>query len=106
MLDAARPTAGDTALPPERVTWALAKVSRLVPRASCLPRAIAAELLLTRMGYRATLHIGVARTHRHGLEAHAWVDSEGIIVVGGEGIGGRFERSAARSERPAREAAG
>src|SRR5881227_362497 len=48
-------------LAPERIAWAVATVARLVPGASCLPRALVAESLLRRMGYPATLHIGVTK---------------------------------------------
>jgi len=54
-----------------------------VPAASCLTQALAAHLLLCRRGLTPQLHIGVAKDQRDRLIAHAWVESEGRIVVGG-----------------------
>jgi len=78
---AARPTstAGATT---ERITWAMAVAQRFVPRATCLPQALAAEALLTRGGHRAELRIGVIKTDEGRLVAHAWVESGGRVVVG------------------------
>jgi hypothetical protein len=38
------------------------------------------------MGYPATLHIGVAKVEAQGLEAHAWVECLGKVVVGEAGV--------------------
>src|SRR5262245_50506736 len=66
----------------ERIAWAIAHAHRVVPRANCLPQALAAEALLTRAGHPVDLRIGVVKTKQGGLEAHAWVESEGRLVVG------------------------
>ena len=66
----------------EQVRWAMAHAQRVIPRATCLPQALAAEALLTRGGLTADLHIGVMKTGVGSLLAHAWVESEGRIVVG------------------------
>ena len=71
-----------TGLTTEGVAWALALAQRVVPRASCLPQALAAEALLARAGLPAELRVGVVKTGRGRLEAHAWVESGGRIVVG------------------------
>ena len=63
-------------LPPERITWLVTVVSRLVPLAHCLTRAIVAQLLLARSGYRADLRIGV-RKDGNKLDAHAWLMLDG-----------------------------
>lgn len=76
-----RPKAG---MPPQRVGWAVRVASRLVPRASCLTQALAAQILLAKHGHDSRLHLGVAREEPAGFRAHAWVESEGEIVVGGE----------------------
>jgi hypothetical protein len=74
----------------DRVAWAVAAAARRLPRWSsgCLPQALAAETLLARRGYRPELRIGV-RASRLGrparepaLEAHAWVELEGAVLVG------------------------
>lgn len=83
----ASPTAG---LTPERVRWAIGVARRVVPAATCLPQALAAESLLARGGHPGELHIGVMKTISGKLEAHAWVEYRGRIVVGDlpGGLGG------------------
>ena len=66
-----------------RVTWAVTKTSRYIPRATCLTQALAAQVLLLRKGYPAELRIGVAIEDTGRLEAHAWVECDDQIVIGG-----------------------
>lgn len=67
-----------------RVVWAVEVVSRYMPGGvKCLARALATQVLLGRRGLRAELRIGVAKSERGQLEAHAWVESQGRIVIGG-----------------------
>jgi len=66
----------------DQIRWAMAQAQRVVPRATCLPQALAAEALLTRGGLEAALQIGVKKTESGKLLAHAWVESDGRIVVG------------------------
>jgi hypothetical protein len=66
----------------ERIGWAIAAAKRFVPKGNCLPQALAAESLLARSGYPVELRIGVVKTHKGRLEAHAWVESDGRLVVG------------------------
>src|SRR4051812_40337441 len=69
------------------VTWAIEVASRHMPGAkSCLTQALAAQVLLTRRGHPALLHIGVAKGERGRFQAHAWVESGGNIVTGGSGV--------------------
>src|SRR3989442_2063996 len=79
---AARPPRG-ARLTTERIAWALSVAKRAVPRATCLPQALAAEALLTWGGHPAELRIGVIKTDRDRLVAHAWVESGGGNLVGG-----------------------
>jgi hypothetical protein len=68
----------------ERVAWAVNVASRSVPRGvTCLTRGLAAQGLLRRAGVPARLCIGVARGRQGRLEGHAWVESDGRIVIGG-----------------------
>ncbi|HEY0733679.1 MAG TPA: lasso peptide biosynthesis B2 protein [Herpetosiphonaceae bacterium] len=67
----------------EQIGWAVAIAGVYLPRATCLPQALAAQVLLRRHGHAADLKIGVARDERGRLEAHAWVESAGRIVIGG-----------------------
>jgi transglutaminase superfamily protein len=69
-------------LTPDQVSWAMRHAQRVVPRATCLPQALAAEALLTRGGLPADLRIGVKKDASGKLLAHAWVESEGRVVVG------------------------
>jgi hypothetical protein len=66
----------------DQIRWAMHHAQRVIPRATCLPQAIAAESLLTRGGLPAHLQIGVKKTSDGRLTAHAWVESDGRIVVG------------------------
>ena len=69
-----------------RIAWAIMTASRYVPRASCLTQALATLGLLRRHGYSADLRIGVALDEAQNLQAHAWVESEGNLVIGGTGL--------------------
>ncbi len=59
------------------------RAARLVPAATCLTRSLAAAWLLRGAGYEPRLCIGVARDG-DGFKAHAWLECEGDVVVGGE----------------------
>lgn len=68
----------------ERITWAVQAACRNTPGLkTCLARALATQLLLARHGYPALLHIGVVRGEQGQLQAHAWVETEGKVVIGG-----------------------
>lgn len=69
----------------ENVAWAVGTASRYVPRATCLTQALAAQLLLAGEGEASRLHVGVARASDGTFRAHAWLESEGRIVIGGSG---------------------
>ena len=70
-----------------RVAWAVEAASRHMPGAkACLTQAFAAQVLLARRGYPALLHIGVAKGERGQFRAHAWVESEGKVIIGGLGL--------------------
>jgi Transglutaminase-like superfamily len=67
----------------ERIGWAVATVSRVVPDGiNCLVRAMATEVMLKRFGYESTLKFGVVKPSEGQLEAHAWLESDGIVVIG------------------------
>jgi|SRR5215204_522851 len=69
---------------PEEIAWIVEVASRHSPGAkTCLTQALAAQVLLTRHGYPAFVHLGVLRGKQERLQAHAWVESEGRIVIGG-----------------------
>jgi hypothetical protein len=59
--------------------------ARIVPEATCLTRALAAQVLLAYEGLFSTLRIGVARGEKgEGFKAHAWLECDGRIVIGGD----------------------
>lgn len=66
----------------EQIRWAISHAQRVVPRATCVPQALAAESLLARGGLPSELNIGVRKTPAGTLDAHAWVVSDGRVVVG------------------------
>ena len=72
-----------------QVVWAVKIVSRKIPGTKCLARALATQILLQRYGHNADLRIGVSKGMQ-GLEAHAWVESQGKVVIGGLKDLGRY----------------
>jgi hypothetical protein len=73
-----------------QITWAIRVASWYVPKATCLPQALTAQLLLIQRAYPADLQIGVTRSEDGKLEAHAWVTSENGIIIGGVHAPDRF----------------
>jgi hypothetical protein len=69
----------------EKVVWAVTASSRYVPAATCLTQAFATQVLLSRRGLAARLRIGVVKGKDGRLQAHAWVESNGVVVIGGSG---------------------
>ena len=66
---------------PTRLAWAVYVASRNVPFATtCLDRALALFRLLRAEGLAAELRIGV-RTSEGALEAHAWVEHNGVVLL-------------------------
>ena len=69
---------------PDRVVWAVGVASQYGGIAgTCLSQALTAHVLLTWNGHPADLCIGVARGTNGKFRAHAWVESQGRIVIGG-----------------------
>lgn len=66
----------------EKIVWSVAVASHYVPAATCLTQALAGQILLAQYGEPALLQIGVAKNEAGKLEAHAWVESRGRIVIG------------------------
>jgi hypothetical protein len=70
--------------PIERLLWAITVAGRYVSGTTCLSLAPAGRMILNRYGYTAHIHIGVAKNHTVSFGAHAWLESEGTIVIGGQ----------------------
>lgn len=68
----------------DRIVWSVDVASRYVPKAeSCLPRALAAEILLAEYGYASEFKIGVTRGEDGEFMAHAWLEADGEVLIGG-----------------------
>lgn len=51
---------------------------------SCLRQALLLEVLLARKGIASKLKIGVRPGESGGVDAHAWVERDGRVLIGGE----------------------
>lgn len=69
--------------PVDKIVWAVRVASRYVPEATCLTQALAAQVLLARRGHPVNLRLGVARSETGEFQAHAWVECQGRVVIGG-----------------------
>lgn len=69
---------------PGEIAWAVEASARRVPRATCLTQAVAGQYLLRRHGHASELRVGVARGES-GFRAHAWIEIDGRILIGGSG---------------------
>jgi hypothetical protein len=76
-----RARSSPTAEASSQIGWAVPRVARFVPRATCLTQALAAQLLFARAGYAASLRIGVAR-QGEAFQAHAWLEDGTVVVFG------------------------
>jgi hypothetical protein len=72
----------------EKIAWAVETASRRTPGVkTCLAQAMTAQVLLARNGHPSLLRIGVAKGEREQFRAHAWLESQGKVVVGGSHVG-------------------
>lgn len=67
-----------------RLVWAVMVASRYVPLATCLTQALALQWLLRRSGHASRVYLGARKNPTRKLEAHAWVECEGRVVMGGD----------------------
>ncbi len=65
-----------------RIVGTVNVMGRYVPGVKCLERALAAKVLLSSAGHPVDLRIGVDRGQGVNLEAHAWLEDDGRIVIG------------------------
>lgn len=66
-----------------KLVRAVERAGHYMPASTCLTLALTAQLLLVRQGYPAVLRIGVVKGDRGRIDAHAWVESEDEVVIGG-----------------------
>lgn len=57
-------------------------IAARVPGASCLTQALSAAMLLSRYGHEGVLRVGVALDGDGRLRAHAWLESDGVTILG------------------------
>jgi hypothetical protein len=67
-----------------RVAWAVTAAARVVPAGTCLVQAWATKILLERHEIPSTLRLGATRTPAGAFRAHAWIECDGRVVVGGK----------------------
>jgi hypothetical protein len=73
---------------PFRIGYLVAAAANFIPGTTCLPRALATQVLLGRHGHGPELHIGVNRDSQGRFQAHAWVETGGRVVIGGPEVTG------------------
>jgi hypothetical protein len=71
-----------TPSPVSQVTWAVGAAGRRITGTTCLAEALAADTMLRRRGHKPLLRIGVRQGDRSLLDAHAWVECDGQVVMG------------------------
>ncbi len=78
------PRAGSHRESPAQVQWAIMAVTGTrLGGGSCLAQALAGQQMLACRGYEGVVRIGVAKTDDGGMLAHAWVECDGAVIVGG-----------------------
>lgn len=66
-----------------KIGWAVRCAARQLPfELVCLPQAMAANWMLRRRNLRPVLHLGAKISPNTRMQAHAWLDCEGIPVTG------------------------
>lgn len=67
-----------------KIVWSVNSVSHYIPgmKCKCLARALTTQVLMKRYGHTPKLQMGVAKTGEGKLEAHAWVEFQGIVIIG------------------------
>ena len=67
----------------EEIIWAVELTSRyLLRQRPCLTKALVGQMMLSQQGFATVLRIGVARNPDGTLQAHAWLEREGEIMIG------------------------
>jgi len=84
LLSAEQPLAAGRRCTAERVAWAVAAAEKHAPSGStCLASALAGQALFRRHGYETHLRIGVKWGLGRTFAAHAWLERQDRIVLGG-----------------------
>ncbi|MEE9165897.1 MAG: lasso peptide biosynthesis B2 protein [Candidatus Neomarinimicrobiota bacterium] len=73
----------------QRIVWSLEMVGRfMLGTRNCLAQAMAARVLLEWWGKPGHVCIGVARGGDGELKAHAWVEGDDAVIMGGTDVSG------------------
>ncbi|WP_375203491.1 lasso peptide biosynthesis B2 protein [Hyphococcus sp.] len=67
-----------------RTAVAINQAAQFIPHATCLVRSMAAKFLLDRKSYGSSICVGVAKETGAPLQAHAWLKSGDLIIIGNE----------------------
>jgi hypothetical protein len=65
------------------IMWSVHHAARVIPRATCLTQALAAQYLSARAGRATSIRIGVAPEAGRRLRAHAWLVDGNRVLIGG-----------------------
>ncbi|MBK8335806.1 MAG: lasso peptide biosynthesis B2 protein [Sterolibacteriaceae bacterium] len=77
----------DTAATAEEMAWAVAQVGSVVPGGRhCLSQALALRVFLARRGVQVDVSFGVRRGPDSLVIAHAWIEHDGRILIGGTNL--------------------
>lgn len=68
----------------EQIAWAVNTAANYIPGGTCLVRALVGSILCRRSGLPAEVRIGVGQDAKKNFEAHAWMESDGRVLIGGE----------------------
>jgi hypothetical protein len=75
-------------LPAKRLAWAVTAAAKQVPGGGhCLSQALTLQVFLSRRGYPCQVCFGVDRDSGRDFMAHAWVEHEGAVLIGGDSLG-------------------
>jgi hypothetical protein len=87
-------------MPAEQLAWAIDVAGHLVPGGGhCLSQALALQVFLVRRGYKAKICFGIQKPERSALMAHAWVEHNGVVLIGGSNLQ-RFTTLVSRADPP------
>ena len=71
-------------IPLEEIITVIHRASqRFLGANSCFPQALTGKVLLERHGYPVQIRLGVRQAEQGKLIAHAWVEKDGKVILGG-----------------------
>ncbi len=69
----------------KQTVWAVHTAAKwLLGEKPCLTQALVARHLLRPYGVETSLHLGAMRSEGGAVEAHAWLERDGVVVIGGD----------------------